>query len=243
MLDRAARSADQETPKRGRFEGLKLDAGPLRVPDLVRESTSKPPELARDRAIEGLQRSVDRYARAWMDALQTQAKKLPALEHQRIELKKAGEELDQLRPGMSRDISTSIRYEPKVRHAMTQLEGTERIAGLIAGAVHERRIRKDSNLRAERLVKEWNGLEGRRKELKGSEHTQERALVVGRVRELAIELKKNPELEMTLKRRAPELGIEPKSRLARVMEEPNLERAIGLSERELTRSLGLGLGR
>lgn len=33
-----------------------------------------------------LQRSVDRRARAWMDALQTQAKKLPALEHQKIEL-------------------------------------------------------------------------------------------------------------------------------------------------------------
>ncbi len=242
-LDRTQKPIEKEPQKRGRFEGLKLDSGPLRASERVRESASEPPDLDRDRALEVLQRSVDRYARAWMDALQTQAKKLPALEHQKIELKKAGEALDQLRPGMSRDINNSIRYEPKVRHAMTQLEGTERIVGLIAGAVHEGRIRRDPNLRAERLVKEWNGLEARRKELNGSEHAKERERVVGRVRELAIELKKSPELEMTLKRRGQELGIEPTSRLGRVIEERDLGRALSISERELSRSLGLELGR
>ena len=239
----AQKPIEKEPQKRGRFEGLKLDSGPMRVPERVRESAHEPPELKHDRALEMLQRSVDRYARAWMDALQTHAKKLPALEHQKIELKRAGEELEQLRPGMSRDIDNSIRYEPKVRHAMTHLEGTERIVGLIAGAAYEGRIRKDPNLRAVRLVKEWNQLEARRKELKGSEHTQEREGVVGRVRELAIELKRSPELEMSLKRRAPELGIEASSRLGRVIEERDLDRALSISERELTRGLDLGLGR
>ena len=93
------------------------------------------------------------------------------------------------------------------------------------------------------LVKEWNGLEARRKELKGSEHTKEREKAVGRVRELAIELKKSPELEITLKRRGQELGIEPTSRLGRVLEEPDLKRALSISERDLSRSRGLGLGR
>lgn len=126
---------------------------------------------------------------------------------------------------MSRDINNSIRYAPKVRHAMTHLKGTERIVGLIAGAVHEGRIRTDPNLRAERLVKEWNELEAQRKELKGSEQTEEQERDVGRVRELAIELKKSPKLEMTLKRRGQELGIEPTSRLGQVIEEPDLKRA------------------
>jgi hypothetical protein len=246
-LDGAPKSTEKEPHRRGRFEGLKLDSGPLRMPERaperVPESALLSPELVRDRALEALQRSVDRYARAWMDALQTQAKKLPALEHQKIELKAAGEELDQLRPGMSRDINTSVRYEPKVRQAMMDSQGNERVVALIAGAVHEGRIRRDPNLRAERLLKEWNGLEARRQELKGSEHTKEREKVVGRVRELAIELKKSPELEMTLKRRGQELGIEATSRLGRVIEERDLNRALSISERELTRSLGLGLGR
>lgn len=225
--------------KRGRFEGLKLDAG--RVP-VAPEIPSAPPDRAPDRVALELQRSVDRYARAWVDAMQMHAKKLPALEHQKIELKEAGAELDKLRPGMSRDINMSVRYEPKVRQAMTELQGPERAVGLIAGAVHEARIRKDPHLRAERLVKEWNGLEGRREQLKGSEHAKERERVVGQVRELALEVKQSPELEAALKGRGRALGIALGSRLSRVIEEPDLKRALSISERELSRGFNLGLG-
>jgi hypothetical protein len=65
--------------------------------------------------------------------------------------------------------------------------------------------------------------------------------VKGQVRELALELKLEPELERVLKARAQELGIEPKSRLGRVLHERDLERALSISERELGRGFGLSL--
>ena len=70
-------------------------------------------------------------------------------------------------------------------------------------------MRRDPNLRAERLVKEWNGLEAQRKELTGWKNEGAREKVKGQMRELAHEFKLEPQLELAVKRRAAqELGIE-----------------------------------
>jgi hypothetical protein len=124
---------------------------------------------------------------------------------------------------------------------MTELEGVERTRGLLAGIEHQARVRRDPNLRAERLVKEWNGLEAQRKELTGSQNKEARETVKGQMRELAQEFKQEPQLELAVKRRAQELGLDAGSRLGRVLKEQNLERALSIAERDLGRGRGMSL--
>src|SRR5579859_44638 len=238
--------------KRGMFDGLRLRSERLpAAPAAERDvsSSARPsvqqeppsPNQARERVAEALAKSVDRYARAWMDAWRMRERDLPVLEHQKTELKHAGEALDQHRPGGRQDLHNALRHEPPVFRAMMDLEGAQRTRALLAGMEHEERVRRDPNLRAERLVKEWNELEAQRKELKGWEHEAAREKVKGQMRELAIEFKQEPQLELAVKRRAQELGIERGSRLARVLKEKDLERALSIAERDLGRSHGLSL--
>ena len=219
--------------KRRMFDGLRLRS--------ERPSVQQKPPLdqSRDRAAEALNQSVDRYARAWMDAWRMRERDLPVLEHQKTELGRAGEALDNQRPGAKQDLHNALRHEPQVFRAMMELEGAQRTRGLLAGIEHEERIRRDPNLRAERLVKEWNGLEAQRKEITGWEHEAAREKVKGQMRELALEFKQEPQLELAVKRRAQELGIERGSRLGRVLQEKNLDRALSIAERDLSRGHGL----
>jgi hypothetical protein len=235
--------------KRGMFDGLELRSN--RSPaerdmfSQVRFSAPKEPspEQVRTQAAEALNQSVDRYARAWMDTWRMREKDLPVLEHQKTELKHAGEDLDKHRPGARQDLHNALRHEPQVVRSMMELEGAQRARGLLAGIEHEELVRRDPNLRAERVVKEWNGLEAQRKELKGWQNDAAREKVKGQMRELAHEFKLEPQLEMAIKSRAKELGIEPGSRLGRVLQEKNLDRALSIAERDLGRGMGLGLSR
>ena len=232
--------------KRGMFDGLRLRAERLPAPPAERDLSLErqpaqqqaSPTQARERAAKALHQSVDRYARAWMDAWKMREKDLPVLEHQKTELKLAGEDLDRHRPGARQDLNTALRYEPQVVRSMTELEGAQRTRGLLAGIEHEDLVRRSPNLRAERVVKDWNGLEAQRKEIKGWENYKTLEKVQGQMRELAHEFKLEPQLEMALKSRAKELGIEPGSRLGRVLQEQNVERALSIAERDLGRGLG-----
>jgi hypothetical protein len=114
--------------------------------------------------------AVDRYARAWSDAWRMQEQDLPILEHQKLALREAGAELDCVRPGTTQALQNALQYEPATQHAMTQLQGRERAAQLVAGVEHEGRVQADPNLKAERLVKVWNGLEAQHRELSGWDH-------------------------------------------------------------------------
>jgi hypothetical protein len=236
--------------KRGMFDGLRLrserlvapaaerDVLPSKRPSVQQEPSPNP---MRDRAAEALNQSVDRYARAWMDAWRMREKDLPVLEHQKTELKHAGDDLDQHRPGARQDLHTALRHEPHVVRSMMELEGAQRTRGLIAGIEHEERVRRDPTLRAERVIKEWNGLEAQREKLKGWENSEAREKVKGQMRELAHEFKQEPQLELAVKRRAQELGIEGDSRLGRVLQEKNLDRALSIAERDLSRGHGLSM--
>jgi len=225
------------TPERvaGR-DGLERPA-PERVPSKAAEP---PLERARSQAVEPpLNQAIDRYARAWMDAWRMHERKLPILEHQKVEMRQAGEALDKHRPGATRDLVNALRHEPQVHRAMHELEGPERTKRLLAGIEQEARVQRDPNLKAERVVKVWNALEKQREELTGWRNEAAREKVKGQMRELAHEFKLEPQLEIALKRRAPELGIEPGSRLGRVLNERDLNRALTISERDLSRGHGL----
>ncbi|MHB8747098.1 MAG: MobA/MobL family protein [Gammaproteobacteria bacterium] len=234
--------------KRGMFDGLQLRSDRSPAPPAERDMFSQvrfsapkepSPEQVRTQAVEALHQSVDRYARAWMDAWRMHEKDLPVLEHQKTELKHAGEALDQHRPGARQDLHTALAYEPQVLRSMMELEGPQRTQKLLAGIEHEELVRRDPNLRAERVVKEWNGLEAQRKELTGWQNEGAREKVKGQMRELAHEFKLEPQLEMAIKSRSRELGIEPGSRLGRVLQEKNIDRALSIAERDLGRSLGM----
>jgi hypothetical protein len=243
--DMGSDGPDLTIKKRGMFDGLKLGPEPgAGERELFAQVRLKGPKRAPARAhdqVQLLNQTVDRYARAWMDALQMQAKDLPILEHQKIELKDAGAGLEKVRPGAVADLNNAIEFEPATYRAMTQLEGPPRVSELLAGLQHEARVRADPNLQAERLVKAWNVLEAQREKLEGWEHKEAREQVAGRVRELALTLKRSPKLEAIVRRRALEFGIEPGSRLTLVMHERDIERALELSTRDLGRSRGLSL--
>ena len=172
-----------------------------------------------------------------------QEKNLPILEHQRTAFREASRALDGVRPGASADLRNALTHEPPFYQAMTGLQGKERTAQLRAALDHEARVRSDPNLKAERLVKTWRGLEAEHQQLSGYENKPAREQVKERMKSLAGELKRDPQLELILQRRAQELGIERGSRLDRVLKAPTIERALEISSMDLGRHRSLGLER
>jgi Ti-type conjugative transfer relaxase TraA len=222
---------------RGMFDGLNLSTARGR-PEAERPARERAPEPAQRDAPDGLNRAVDRYARAWTDAARMREQNLPVLEHQKVALRDAGGALDAARPNATRDLLTAMEHEPATHQAMTGMQGRERAAQLVAGIQHEDRVRQDPNLKAERLVKVWNGLEAQHERLSGRDQAKARGKVEGRMKEVAGELKRDPQLESLMRSRSKELGIEAGSRLDRVVREPNIERAISHGIR---RDRGLGM--
>ncbi len=242
------RVAEQPARKRGMFDGLKLNTGRVMPPEAQRDAFAgvkvpareRAPEPGRQRGAPDLTRSVDRYARAWTDAAKMRAQDLPILEHQKVALRDAGTALDAARPGATRDLLTALEHEPATYRAMTAMQGRERATQLVAGIEHEARVRQDPNLKAERLVKVWNGLEAQRERLGGWDQAEARGKVEARMKSIAGELKRDPQLESLMRNRQRELGIAPGSGLDRVMHERNIERAI---DHSIGRERGLGMSR
>ena len=220
--------------KRGRFAGLKLT--PAATPERAFADVRLP---GRERVIDPVPQSLDRYARAWTEVEQMREKNLPVLPHQATELRRAGEVLERQRPGAIKDLDQALTYEPDTRRAMKEMAGPERVTKLLAGLEREGRIWSDPNLGAERVVKMWNGLEAERGRLAGSEHQAAQKAVTGQVHELVRTLKRSRRLEEALERRLPEFGISPESRLARVLRERDLKRALRLSGPEIKKGLWL----
>jgi hypothetical protein len=233
------------TPKRGMFDGLNLKAGArtrereafseMRLP-----AAERAPETAQQ-ASQNLNRALDRYARAWSDAMRMPEKNLPILEHQRTAFREASLALDGVQPGASVDLHNALTHESQPYQAMTNLQGKERTAQLRAALDYEARVRSDPNLKAERLVKDWRVLEAERERSSGYENKDAREQVKARMKSIAGELKRDPQLESILQRRAQELGIERGSRLDRVLKAPTIEQALNLSVRDLGRHRDLGL--
>ena len=223
--------------ERGLFDRLNLSAGRGRPETRVFEAERPTPEPAQ-READGLSRAVDRYARAWTDAARMQAQDLPVLEHQKIALRDAGAALDAARPGATRDLITALEHEPATYRAMTGMRGRERATQLVAGIQHEERVRQDPDLKAERLVKVWNGLEAQHERLSGWDQAEARGKVEARMKAVAGALKRDPQLESLMRSRQRELGIEVGSRLDRVMQERDIERAL---DHSIRRDRGLGM--
>jgi hypothetical protein len=124
---------------------------------------------------------------------------------------------------------------------MVQMQGRDRAAQLAAGIAREGWVWREPELKAGRLVKVWNELDSERTSLRGWEHADARGKVEARMKDLAGELKRDPQLESLMRYRSRKLGIAAGSSLDRVLRER--DRDIGQAiDQSFRRSRGPSLG-
>ncbi|TCN34350.1 Ti-type conjugative transfer relaxase TraA [Shinella granuli] len=251
-LDRAGNNGpqiDQKRPqqaekqRRGMFDGLKLKASrtpssPEQRPE--REGSLRPApaqdRLAeRARPLSALETAVDRYARAYKSAHQHMREGLPILDMQRQDMREAGQQLDQARPGTHDLMRSALQYDPQIERSMTELSGRERVAQVMDGLKREQSAQQDPNIRAERFVERWQDLKAQRHELHGWQHDQARGKVEGQMQGLAKSLERDPQVESILRNRRHELGIG-----QQIRQNEGISREL---EQSITRGRTLGLGR
>jgi Ti-type conjugative transfer relaxase TraA len=218
--------------KADRFKGLKLK--PPRGIEADAQAKTQAPAARRGSE---LIRALDGYARAYSDAVRMHDQKLPVLPHQRVEMKKATAELERVRPGASRDLLNAVKYEPGILRILRLPAGPERAGELLATLEHEARVRTNPELKAERVVKVWQGLQTEHEKLRGTEHEGRRKQVEQELQSLTREIKSDAALGGRVRKLQHKLEL-PRS-LEQVLEERNLNRALALS---IGRGRGHGLG-
>ena len=222
--------------KRSMFAGLKLDssrgpANPGRERETfagVRLPASAQAHAAPSRDIEraSMLAATETYARALMDASRMEGLGYAVQAHQKAAIEKAGAALNAARPGATREFLSAMRHDPQMQRAMTELQGADRAAQLVAGMERERQAQLDPNVRAERLVARWNGLEAERAKLHRWDQKQAREAVEVRMRAIAGEIGKDAPVEAALRQRQKDLGIRERSTLGRALREKDVSKAL-----------------
>ncbi|MBD8665922.1 hypothetical protein IFT59_22020 [Rhizobium sp. CFBP 8752] len=201
------------SPKRSMFAGLKLRASgsseksselPGRQ-DKEKDNPERDRFADRVRPMSGFEQAVDTYARALSAAEKQVDQGLPLLDVHKQELSKAGERLDELRPGSHALMRSSLQHDPASADALTERSGHERVGQLIAGMDRERAALADPQVRTERFIQRWQELQSERQERWHDD--EERGKVEGQMRSMAKALERDPQVETALRDRAPELGI------------------------------------
>lgn len=236
----ADRPQQAEKPRRGMFDGLKLNAS--RAASQERDAASPdarpaPTQDRRDerlRPLSGFEQSVDRFARALNAVEQQDRQGLPVLEGQKKAMQQAYQELDQQQPGASRLVASAIQHDPQTERAMYELSGRERVGQLVAGMDRERALQADPNVRADRLIKTWQELQGERQDLRGWQNDEARGKVEGEMRKVAGSIERDPQVESIVRDRAQELGINQVQRDQKITQQ---------MEQQLDRGRDLGLER
>ncbi len=195
------RGADPEqsspAPKRGMFDGLKLSAG--------RTSPEMPVPVRADRGEDrDYNRAVERASRSAEAVLQARASGGVVLEHQKVALERATQALDQIRPGASRDLSSATQRDP----ALLRDAAAGRSGPMIEAMAQEARVRTDPNLRADRFVERWQGLQQQRSAAEQGGDRAGAARAATALEGLAKGLERDPQVESQLRNRRPELGLE-----------------------------------
>ena len=202
-------------PRRGMFDGLKLNAG--RVAAQGQDAAPRRPaaegslgatgrDLWRARSLSPFEQAVDRHARALGEVDKFYRKGLPIPEARSRELDAARQGLDQARPGTLALLRSAWAHDQQVVRALSDLSGQERIDQIVAGLDRERAALADPNVRAERFVDRWQELQGERDKLGWQEHA-ERERIEGEMRSLSKRLDGDPQLEAVLRDRREALGI------------------------------------
>jgi len=238
--------AVQHLPKkRSMFAGLRLESGrgaarasAERVAPAVEIS---PMETERSRLLQ----ITEGYAKAYADAARMQGMGLPIVEHQKQALARSGAALDAVRPGLTRELQSAMHYDSETRRAMTELKGSDRAAKLVAGMDRERQAQLDPNVRAERLVARWNGLEAEHVKLRGHEHMETRQRIEAQMRSVAAEIGGDMRVETALREKQKHFGIEERSSLGRALQKHQVGQALensvdrGLEQGQRQRGQGM----
>ena len=119
---------------------------------------------------------------------------------------------------------------------MSKAKGPERAEGLVEGLQRESQAVRDPNVRAERFVARWSGLEAEHAKLSGWQHTEARQQVEGRMRGVAEAIGRDGQVESVLRQKSKALGIDESSALGRAIAKEDA--SIGEA---LTHSLDRGL--
>jgi hypothetical protein len=227
--------AQQSAKKRGMFAGLKLDSGRgpggsnekrdmfagLKLPAQERAERGATPEAAaRDRLLE----ATEGYAKAIIDASRMQGMGYAVQEHQRVAIQKTGEALEAARPGSTSELASALQHDSTT--SMSDLQGPERAAKLVAGMERERQAQRDTNVRVGRFVAQWNGLEAEHAKNRGWEQREAREKIETQMRGVAAEIGKDAAAQTVMHKRQKDFGIEERSSLGRALREKDIAQAL-----------------
>ncbi|QJU60959.1 Ti-type conjugative transfer relaxase TraA (plasmid) [Sphingomonas sp. AP4-R1] len=192
--DVAATTGDTAGRKRSMFDGLKLGGSPTPTPAKARNLVSD----------QGLAGAVERVSRSAVTMMEARAQGRPVLEHQRIALEKAQAALDQIRPQASRDLASVLERNPGlIRDAAQGASGPA-----IQAMAHETRVRADPQLRADRFVENWQGIQRQRGQAEGRGDQAGVDRSTKALERMAKGLERDPQMESVLRNRRPELGLQ-----------------------------------
>ena len=104
---------------------------------------------------------------------------LPILDMQRQDMREAGQQLDQARPGTHDLMRSALQYDLQIERSMIELSGRERVAQVMDRLKREHMAQQDPNIRAERFVERWQDLKAQRHELRGWQPDKARGKVEG----------------------------------------------------------------
>jgi len=178
-------------PARSPFEGLKLHAD-LPAMTEPKESITE----VRDRAIA-------RHARVVQAIFSMQDQGAEMTPDQRSELKQARQELNGLRDHAALDAETAYGRNPSL--AAGAARGDTEPARL--AIAHEREVRTDPNLRADRFVERWNRYAKAAERAYADGDYDRRRVYQDSMRSMAKSLERDPQVESILANRKRELGI------------------------------------
>jgi Ti-type conjugative transfer relaxase TraA len=223
---KGAEPAVSQVPKRGIFAGLKLVAAKPESQDRASQypasevplKTVEPDRLKLARQIpeHSFDKAVDRFARAFSATSKMQQSDLPILEHQKIELRDAGKDMDKSSPG-SRDLMHSaLQHDPSMVRSINELTGSKRTAALVTAMEKEQRNLANPEVRADRFVERWQALANKQDALSKSHQTSERGKVEEQMKTLVASIKGDQKVEVALRSRTKELGIEPPAASERI---------------------------
>ena len=213
----------ERLPKRYEVEGRKV----------ITDMSEHDRFAERVRSLATFEQALDQYARAFSAAERQMGQGLPLLEVQRQEVLKAGQRLDEARPGSQDLLRSALQHDDRAAAAITDLSGRERLEQLVASMERERIALADPDIRTNRFVERWQELQAQRQELRGWQHDEARGKIEDQMREMTKGLDRDPQLNAALRSRAQELGI------SKVSHEQNIAREMEL---EITRSRSLSRG-
>ena len=207
-------------PQRSIFASFRPKAA---VPESERQAPEPAPAVGRT------QRGVQGYAKSLAEIEGMHERDLPVLPHQRQALDRAREALDGLRPQAAADLEAALRRHPDL---IGEAAGG-RTQRAIRAMQLEAEVRTNPQMRADRFVERWQGLNRQREQLEIHGDTGSARRIANRMSDLAFGLERDPQLESLLANRRHDLGLH--SIVERDLVR-DLARQIGLG-----RGLGLGL--